>query len=230
MVVRGTARLGVGDAVVTLSAGEGITYEPGVDHALLHASPDLEMFVLALKPGLAAKLGARNFRQRHAVERAELARFAERAAALETVHDHLVVEASLADLFSGVAHSGRRHRVTARRALAELQQTPSITAGQLGQRLGVASSVLSREFHGELGMTLVEYRARLRLMQFVRLVDGGFSLSRAALDADFGSYAQCHRVFQRALGCGPRDYFAGTRAEIDDRLASDEPVLENSAR
>lgn len=230
MVVRGTARLGVGNAVVSLTAGEAIVYEPGVDHALLDASPDLEMFVVALKPELAERLGTRKFGGRHALEHSDLAAFAQRASALETARDHLVVEASLADLFSEIAHSGQRRRVTARRALEELQRAPSFTAGQLGRRLGVASSVLSREFHRELGLTLVEYRARLRLMQFVRLVDSGCNLSRAALDADFGSYAQCYRVFQRALGCGPRDYFAGRRVDIDDRLAFDGRVIATEHR
>jgi methylphosphotriester-DNA--protein-cysteine methyltransferase len=51
-------------------------------------------------------------------------------------------------------------------------------------------------------------------MRFVHLVDAGESLGQAAVAADFGSYAQCHRVFQRALGCGPREYFAGARARV----------------
>lgn len=55
-------------------------------------------------------------------------------------------------------------------------------------------------------------------MRFIRLVDAGRSLTRAALEASFGSYAQCHRVFHQYLGCTPRVYFAAGRAEIDSRL------------
>ncbi len=52
-------------------------------------------------------------------------------------------------------------------------------------------------------------------MSFIQLVDAGQALSHAALSADFGSYAQCHRVFRRFLGCAPTDYFAGARRRID---------------
>jgi methylphosphotriester-DNA--protein-cysteine methyltransferase len=75
--------------------------------------------------------------------------------------------------------------------------------------------MVSRTFHAELGVPLVEYRARIKLMRFVALVDSGRSLTRAAFDAEFGSYAQCHRVFFRALRCSPRDYFAGAREQVD---------------
>jgi AraC-like DNA-binding protein len=43
----------------------------------------------------------------------------------------------------------------------------------------------------------------------------------AALDADFGSYAQCHRVFRRALRCSPQQYFAGTRESIAQAIAGE---------
>jgi len=55
-------------------------------------------------------------------------------------------------------------------------------------------------------------------MRFIQCVDRGSSFTRAALEASFGSYAQCHRVFRQYLGCTPRDYFAVRRIEIDDRF------------
>jgi AraC-like DNA-binding protein len=85
-----------------------------------------------------------------------------------------------------------------------------------------APAQVSREFHRDLGLTLVEFRARLRLMRFVRLVDKGATMSTAALAAEFGSYAQFHRAFQRALGCSPRDYFRGARSAVE---AATEPEL-----
>jgi AraC-like DNA-binding protein len=56
-------------------------------------------------------------------------------------------------------------------------------------------------------------------MRFVHLVDQGATLTAAALAADFGSYAQCHRAFQRAAGCSPRDYFGGARSAVDEATA-----------
>ena len=76
-------------------------------------------------------------------------------------------------------------------------------------------SNLSRVVARELGVPLVELRSRLRLGEFVRLVDSGRSFTQAALDAEFGSYAQCHRVFRRATGVTPRAYFAGARVQVD---------------
>jgi AraC-like DNA-binding protein len=55
----------------------------------------------------------------------------------------------------------------------------------------------------------------MRLIDFVRRVDDGQSLTAAALGAGFGSYSQCHRVFRAILGCGPRDYFKGQRQRLD---------------
>jgi methylphosphotriester-DNA--protein-cysteine methyltransferase len=59
-----------------------------------------------------------------------------------------------------------------------------------------------------MGMTLSAFRSRLRLLRFIEAVDDGAkSLLTAALGAGFGSYSQCHRVFQRTLGCTPRRFF-----------------------
>ena len=95
---------------------------------------------------------------------------------------------------------------------------PAVSAKKLAAQLNANPSDVSRRFHGDLGVRLVDYRARLRLMRFVRCVDSGQDLIDAALNADFGSYAQCHRVFQRFLRCAPQRYFAGARRELDELL------------
>lgn len=58
-------------------------------------------------------------------------------------------------------------------------------------------------------------------MEFIKLVDAGRPLSHAALDADFGSYAQCHRVFRRFVGVAPHDYFAGERWRVDSAVVDE---------
>ena len=63
---------------------------------------------------------------------------------------------------------------------------------------------MSRYFHRDIGLTLVAYRTRLRLIRFIQLVEGGDrSFLAAAIDAGFGSYSQCHRAFQHAFDCHP---------------------------
>ena len=66
---------------------------------------------------------------------------------------------------------------------------------------------LARVFKAEMGMSLVEYRNRLRLDRFTALLDTGHrNLLEAALAAGFGSYAQFHRVFRALRHVTPSDY------------------------
>ena len=129
------------------------------------------------------------------------------------------VERELGDLFAILSSRPCTTHVSSRRAVDELRSARDISAKELARRLRTAPALLSREFHRDLGVTLVEFRARLRLMRFVQLVDQGTTMSRAALDADFGSYAQCHRAFKRAIGCSPRDYFGGARSAVEQATA-----------
>lgn len=95
------------------------------------------------------------------------------------------------------------------RALAEDLQ---LTGERLATELGVSPGHLARSFKREMGVSLVDYRNRLRLDRFFESVQrrggGGGHLLDAALEAGFGSYAQFHRVYRKFLGATPRDTFA----------------------
>jgi AraC-like DNA-binding protein len=217
-VVRGTARLGVGDRTLELGPGELVLFEPGQDHVLLEASADLELFVVALRPALADRVRGNRpnvLKEKIVLAESEMRDFRERAFSLDEVRDHAAVERELGDLFASLGARPCTTHVNSRRAVGELRCAPGISAAELARRLRTAPAQVSREFHRDLGLTLVEFRARLRLMRFVHLVDQGATLTAAALTADFGSYAQCHRAFQRAVGCAPREYFRGARSEVD---------------
>ena len=83
------------------------------------------------------------------------------------------------------------------------------------------ASEVSRYFHRDIGLTLVAYRTRLRLIRFIQLVEGGRNFLTAAIEAGFGSYSQCHRAFQRAFDCAPRLFFGtGLSEEMKGRFAS----------
>jgi AraC-like DNA-binding protein len=219
IVARGSASMGLGDHVAHLLQGDVLLFHPGQDHVLLEASEDLELFVVALRPELAARacgslshVTSAGFR----LSDSALRGLVEQLAGLTPVFDSNAVELGLSALFDDVRRQLSTNHVLSRRALQEVIAHPQATGAALARRFGVDPSALSRHFHDDLNLTFVEYRARVRTMAFVRLVDEGHTLTRAALTAGFGSYAQCHRVISKELGCAPQRYFTGERSRINE--------------
>ncbi len=222
VVFRGSAVLGVGGHRLGVARGDVLLFQPGQDHELLEASPDLELYVVALNRALSAHLGgsyscAQGVRAR--LEPSEVDSLEARLAALGELRDTTAVEAQLTGFFAAVAPRFGSVHVLSRRALEVLKVERAWSEVQIADRLGANPTQLSRYFHRDWGVRLSEYRARLRLIEFVRLVDAGQPFSHAALGADFGSYAQCHRVFRRLVGFAPNDYFSGARREVDAAIA-----------
>lgn len=93
-----------------------------------------------------------------------------------------------------------------------------MTGERLARELGVSPGHLARSFKREMGVSLVDYRNRLRIDRFFEAIHRAGSsgnLLDAALEAGFGSYAQFHRVYRKFLGTTPRDIFAsGARAGL----------------
>ena len=218
LVTRGSCTLGLGERRLELTAGQLVMFQPGQDHELIDASPDLDLFVFALEPALYDRaLGARKGAaiDTGAIGTRELAAFEAELSALGDVRDAASVEVRLAGLFTRALDAAPKAHATSRRVLESLRAEQSLSESALAARLRTTPSGISRHFRSALGLPVVEYRARLRLMRFIALVDAGSPLTRAALDAGFGSYAQCHRVFRRTLRCSPQRYFAGLRRELD---------------
>jgi AraC-like DNA-binding protein len=132
----------------------------------------------------------------------------------ETKQVQLAVFCSLlATLLDVTAVSGARrsalHPIVSK-AVQLLARDPSAGGEALARHVGLSLSRLARVFKAEMGMSLVEYRNRLRLERFFVLVDArGSNLLQAALASGFGSYAQFHRVFRALKGQAPRDYLRG---------------------
>lgn len=104
------------------------------------------------------------------------------------------------------------HSPVVQRVLDALAEQPKVSAQRLARDLGISSGHLARLFRTEMGISLVEYRNRLRIERFLSLADrSGVNLLDAALEAGFGSYAQFHRVFRKLVGTTPREYVAGVR-------------------
>ena len=76
---------------------------------------------------------------------------------------------------------------------------------------------IGRHFRRDVGVTLVRYRARVRLLHFIHRMDlGATELLPAALDAGFGSYSQLCRTFRADVGASPRTFFAGARRQLEE--------------
>jgi len=225
VVVRGSATFAVGEGVVVASAGDLLAFPSGQDHELLAGSPDLYLYALGLDPVYAAEaLGARAepVMPLHVrLDEREFAAVLERAA---RIVDQRSVHQLGAELWQRIdwlgrraaAGASRRTHVLTRRALKLMALAPELGLDALAQELEVQASEISRHFHRDMGMTLVRYRMRSRLLDLIRYMDSGErDLMAAATAVGFGSYSQCHRTFQSELGCAPRQFFSsGLREQM----------------
>jgi AraC-like DNA-binding protein/mannose-6-phosphate isomerase-like protein (cupin superfamily) len=223
LIVSGRATFGIGDALVTVSEGDLLGFPPAQDHVLLEASPDLYLFAIGMEPGLSADV-LRVSREEVALPlhlRLPPADFRSLVARASAIVDQAGVEQPCAELWEQVHWLGW-HRPTARlhvltrRSLAAVSHMPELELQTLSARLKTADSEISRHFHRDLGLTFARYRARLRLLRLIHLMDrGDATLKSAARAAGFGSYSQCHRIFQSELACSPRRFFhAGLREQM----------------
>jgi len=217
LVVRGSCTVGMGTRTVTLATGEFVVFAPGQDHVLLDHSDDFDLFVVALTPELAGRVVGERAALPCGVSAFvpnALVRRVEQLEAVGATSDAAAVERELGELFASVLSETPRSHVLSRRAASAIAADPNTSEADLAARLRTTPSGISRHFRSDLGLTLVEHRARMRLMAFVAAVEQGASLTSAAFSAGFGSYAQCHRVFRRLLEQSPRSYFDGGRERV----------------
>lgn len=230
LIAAGHAAFGFGDATVTVSAGDLLWWPPGQDHVLLDATPDLDLFVIGVTPAFSEHVlavhdpsgsgGAARLR----LDPATLTGFRTACGAQSPGADATAVEHRLGDLWRE-AHRLRRgvpdHHPLTMRALRSLLGRPDLKRGELARLIHGDPSEVSRNFHRDIGLTLVAYRTRLRLIRFIQRVEGGdCNLLTAAIDAGFGSYSQCHRAFHQAFACTPRVFFSsGLSEQMKDRFA-----------
>jgi len=218
LVVSGNATFRIGETRVEAHRGDLLAFPPGQDHELLETSPDVYLFAIGIDPLLSADV-LRHNRGCAAMPvhlRLLSHEFESLVTRCEAIVDRDGVDALAAELWEHV-HWLRQRRVGdsnnpmhvyVRRALSVLAEHPDWDCEQVARAARTRASELSRYFHRDLGMTFVKYRTRLRLLQFIRLMDSEHgNLMSTAITAGFGSYSQCHRVFQAELGCFPRQFF-----------------------
>jgi AraC-like DNA-binding protein/mannose-6-phosphate isomerase-like protein (cupin superfamily) len=217
VVLGGKCTIGIGERNVELRTGDVVFFQPGQDHELLEDSADLDLFVLALSPALADRVGVRSPKKTAVlnIEPASRSDLAHALLASGALAESSLANAILADQFRALVDRFESPHVLCRKAVDSMRADLGQNEELVARRLRAHPSELSRVFGRELGLNLVTYRGRMRLIDFVRRADDGQSLTAAALGAGFGSYSQCHRVFRAILGCSPRDYFKGQRQRLD---------------
>jgi AraC-like DNA-binding protein/mannose-6-phosphate isomerase-like protein (cupin superfamily) len=234
LVTAGSGAFAMGEKVLPVGEGDLLWWPPGQDHVLVDASPDFDLFVIGVTAEFSLRVltgtpevgcvGPIQIR----VASPALSEITAICLAPGSATDVPAIERQVGDLWRQ-AHALRRaansmHVVT-RRTMVSLYQHPELARSEVARLVRVCPTEISRYFHGEVGMTLSAFRSRLRLLRFIQAVDDGAqSLLTAALGAGFGSYSQCHRIFQRTLGCSPRLFFeTSLRDQMQDALAPWEP-------
>jgi AraC-like DNA-binding protein len=226
LVVSGWAEFGVAEGVVRVSEGELLGFPAGQDHVLLRASPDLYLYAIGMEPLLSSEAlrgnaGSDSVPFHVRLTTHDLESVSDRASGIV---DQTGIEQHCAELWDQAHWLARRrpggakktaHVLTARAARV-LSESPELGLESLARRLRANPCEVSRHFHRDMGMTLVQYRARLRLLRFLRGVDEGQgNWTELATAVGFGSYSQCHRVFHAELGCAPREFLlSGLRNEM----------------
>ncbi len=79
----------------------------------------------------------------------------------------------------------------------------------LSMECGISTSRLSRLFNEQTGMSLVEYKNRLKLRLFIDCVkkNQAFNISEACYSVGFNSYSQFYKTFKQSFGVSPKAYF-----------------------
>jgi AraC-like DNA-binding protein len=217
LVVAGSARFAVGEAVLALRPGHLLAFPPGQDHVLLGASSDLDLFSFSLAPELSGEALGRNAAGvmagplRFRLSPDQLAALSRRCAEAwqEGASAMANAVADIWTLANQLRDSGPKVHVLTRRTLEHVARAPDLRRRDLARLLRTSPEEASRRFRADTGMTIGSYRSRVRLLGFIRRMDQGLKHSDAAAASGFGSYSQCHRVFRDVVGCSPRTFFDG---------------------
>lgn len=89
---------------------------------------------------------------------------------------------------------------------------------------GAGKRTVERLFQADVGMTFGKWRQQLRLMQAMRLLAEGATVTHAALESGYATPSAFISMFRKALGTSPTQYF---RTDVKARPAflRDEPFV-----
>lgn len=84
---------------------------------------------------------------------------------------------------------------------------------ELSFECGISSSRLSRLFNEQIGLSIVDYKNRLKLEQLISYINSNpeYSISEACYMVGFGSYSQFYKTFKQSYGISPKAYFSNDK-------------------
>lgn len=229
LVLAGTGRYLVEDRSYELRPGALIWLFPGQQHILVDMSADYRMWIVVFRPRLLRRLctdasrrvlraaapGGDFCRQLGDGVRRKLdRRFQDlRAVRADTVHLNAGLATALLDSWNAFQSAdapvlGADLHPAVRRAARRLQEAPETTdLAALARAAGLSRTRLSEVFRRQTGVTLVDFRNRVRLEKFHALLAATPAAERKllplALAAGFGSYQQFYRVCKHRTGQAP---------------------------
>ncbi len=91
------------------------------------------------------------------------------------------------------------------------------STSQLARKAGASLRTLERCFLAETGVSVGEWRRRVRLFHALRLLEGGSPVSEVADDVGYASVSAFSQAFRRQFGSSPSRYTTPSRAPRSDR-------------
>ncbi|CAN7777049.1 helix-turn-helix transcriptional regulator [Variovorax sp. LjRoot84] len=142
------------------------------------------------------------------VEMEEIERGHEKTAYIEKIND-LIVE-QLHRLQVQDFHLPWPRSTILRKICESLYANPGDSRGmeEWGSELGASARTLARRFEKEVGITLRDWRHRLRLFRALEWLGAGRSVTTVALELGYASTSAFTFMFRQEMGCSPTEWVA----------------------
>ncbi|MDD4062091.1 MAG: helix-turn-helix domain-containing protein [Kiritimatiellae bacterium] len=233
LITRGQGVYLLEGTLYTLSRGSLFWQRGSSKHGLIRVSDDLEMWIAVFRPEMLERLCQPDMHQavlcdqptdrvHKKISTESMRELTSLARAMQTFEDDIPRYNAALGYWLMSAWSAHRqgegfpedaddndvHPAVGRAIQLMRSENAPQDVDALARKAGLSASQLSRVFAGQIGMSIVEYRQRVRLERFRELYapGGRYNMIQAALRAGFGSYPQFHRVFKRHYGFSPAEY------------------------
>lgn len=235
LVTRGQCAFLLGEHRIEADRGTLLWVPPRREHTILDPSPDFRRWMLLTRPRLVRRVLPADDAQLLLARSPRIAEAPRLSRALGTKVTH-ALEQQFDDATRTGREHFTLHNATMGHLLARAFSAfssaderpvssmlhPAVAAAvrllraghdagsraEVARRCGMSEWHLSKLFHEQVGVSLLDFRSRCRLERFLEIFGDGrtVKMTTAALEAGFGSYPQFHRVFRQRMGCAPAEH------------------------